>query len=558
MKILIGVLDGINKNLPKLVTSATNVIVTFINALAKNSGKITDAAAKAIVTFVNGLSTAIDANSGPLGAAGGRLATSIITGMVKGLVGGISQVASAAASLAHSAISAAAGVLDSKSPSKEFEKLGKYAGQGFVKGLEGSRSDISSAFATMKQDLKDVISSSKDDVDKLTAKLKKLKAARQQDKDAIKATTAALREAQKEHKNSIAAYTVLNQQIKKHQTELLQLSDRYAKVAAALDVANQKLADATKTRDDYKASVTDTYDNLPDINNDTTLADYVLDLQKKIGDTQTFATMIQKLRDLGLSDQMYKDLLSRGLDALPFMQQLLDGGKSAVDAVDSLGAQLDTAAQGMGSTASTTLYQAGVDAAQGVVDGLKSQEAAIQAQMDKIALGMVAAIKKALGIKSPSTVFAEVGKNANEGMAKGLEAYSHLVEDSADQVGKDAILALQKSISGMADLVGGELDLAPTVTPVLDLSQVQKDAAMMSSLIQPPAVQVGSAYQMAKAASTGYSANQQAATQTTAALPVQDQVIFNQYNSSPKALSDAEIYRQTKNQLSVAKGALTT
>lgn len=33
---------------------------------------------------------------------------------------------------------------------------------------------------------------------------------------------------------------------------------------------------------------------------------------------------------------------------------------------------------------------------------------------------------------------------------------------------------------------------------------------------------------------------------------------FNQYNNSPKALSNAEIYRRTKNQLSVAKGALTT
>lgn len=29
---------------------------------------------------------------------------------------------------------------------------------------------------------------------------------------------------------------------------------------------------------------------------------------------------------------------------------------------------------------------------------------------------------------------------------------------------------------------------------------------------------------------------------------------FNQYNTSPKALSSADIYRQTRNQLSLAKG----
>ena len=34
-------------------------------------------------------------------------------------------------------------------------------------------------------------------------------------------------------------------------------------------------------------------------------------------------------------------------------------------------------------------------------------------------------------------------------------------------------------------------------------------------------------------------------------------IMFNQYNTSPRALSSADIYRQTKNQISIAKGALT-
>jgi hypothetical protein len=33
-------------------------------------------------------------------------------------------------------------------------------------------------------------------------------------------------------------------------------------------------------------------------------------------------------------------------------------------------------------------------------------------------------------------------------------------------------------------------------------------------------------------------------------------VTFNQYNNSPKALSDIDIYRQTNNQISKAKGVL--
>ena len=33
-------------------------------------------------------------------------------------------------------------------------------------------------------------------------------------------------------------------------------------------------------------------------------------------------------------------------------------------------------------------------------------------------------------------------------------------------------------------------------------------------------------------------------------------LVFNQYNNSPKALSEAEIYRQTRNQIEQVKGAM--
>ena len=60
-------------------------------------------------------------------------------------------------------------------------------------------------------------------------------------------------------------------------------------------------------------------------------------------------------------------------------------------------------------------------------------------------------------------------------------------------------------------------------------------------------------------ASAGKTANDQAA---ISLADRQQQVIkqlnFTQNNTSPKALSEVEIYRQTKNQLSIAKGALTS
>jgi pyrroloquinoline quinone (PQQ) biosynthesis protein C len=65
-------------------------------------------------------------------------------------------------------------------------------------------------------------------------------------------------------------------------------------------------------------------------------------------------------------------------------------------------------------------------------------------------------------------------------------------------------------------------------------------------------------YYKAQSASAGYESNREAAEDDRPDPREGETTIYNQYNTSPKALSPAEIYRQTKNQLSVRKGAVTT
>jgi len=191
------------------------------------------------------------------------------------------------------------------------------------------------------------------------------------------------------------------------------------------------------------------------------------------------------------------------------------------------------------------------------VDGLISQEKAIQKQMDKIAAQMVAAIKKALGIKSPSKVMAEIGMWSGQGVIEGLDSMATQVQKSSEGIGAAAILGLSKSIKGMQDLVGSEIDLTPVIAPVLDLTDVQAGVARMGTLLTQQPVSVSGAYSAAKDASIGYQSNQTALAELQAILSNPTPTIeYNQYNNSPKALSSAEIYRQTNNQLSTVKEAL--
>jgi tape measure domain-containing protein len=554
--LIVAYINGIRKNLPRVTAAATNLIITFINEIGKNTLKIADAGMKMIVNFVNGLAKSVRNNSAAMREAGRNLAVAIIDGMTGGLASGIGKITSKAKEVAQGALNAAKNVLGIKSPSKAFEKIGRFVNDGFRKGLDGNKGQIDSAFNSLKSQLSSVMKDSAKDVETLTAKLKKLNGARKKDADEIRKTKAALAQAKKELGAEKKAYDQITKALNNKHTELGKLANQQDQIAAKLEAANKTLEDAIKTRDDYNKQITDQYDDLPDVSGeDTTLASYVEDLRQQISKTQEFTTAIQKLRDLGLNDDLYKELLAKGPDALPFINDVLASGKDGVDALNELEGQLSSVASGLGSSASTELYQAGVDAAQGLVDGLKNQHAEIEKQMDAIADSMIKAIKKALGIKSPSREFMKVASLSVEGLIKGFEDASPGIMRASTAVGNKTLESLRTSLSKMPNILS-DIDAQPTIRPILDLSDVRKGVGYIGGMIPGGyRVSVGAAYSNAQDVSARYKASQESAREGWKTSSTE--LNYTQNNYSPKALTSAEIYRQTSNQLSKAKGVLT-
>ncbi len=522
MQLIVGILNGIARNIGKVVTAATNVIVAFLNGLSKNLPRIIDAGIKLVISFVNGVANGIRNNQSEMNAAGRNLASSIIEGMISGLKDGLSSVVSEAKNIAGSAIDAAKGVLHINSPSKVFIAIGRSVNEGFLKGLKsGDRDKVDQAFNDMKKQLLDLSKNAK--------------------------ATAS------ERKKAASAYTYLTKNLADEHSKLDALNSKYDSYTQKIKNAQQALADAKKTRDDYNKSITDEFNTLPSIDSTTTAASYEKDLADQIEKTKEFSSALQRLRKMGLNDEAYKDLLSRGISALPFVNDLLSQGQNGVNEINSLDKQLATVAADLGKTASSNLYQAGVDAAAGLVKGLQDQQQAIQKEMDAIADAMVKAIKKKLGIKSPSRAMAEVGGYSAEGVAVGLSEMSGVVAKAAADTGQVAVDSLKKSMSGFSDLITGPIDIQPRITPVLDLSNVKRSAGQIGVVLGNQSISVDSAYSKAAAIANARLAAQEVVTSQASAPR---SVTFNQYNNSPKALSAATIYRQTSNQISKAKGAL--
>ena len=102
------------------------------------------------------------------------------------------------------------------------------------------------------------------------------------------------------------------------------------------------------------------------------------------------------------------------------------------------------------------------------------------------------------------------------------------------------------------------MDLQPTIRPIVDLTDVKKGAdGIYKMLPHDGSISVGTTYERARAARRTYDSNQQFTTMPVETAKDSRPVQFIQNNNSPKALTNAEIYRQTRNQLSQAKGALT-
>ncbi len=210
---------------------------------------------------------------------------------------------------------------------------------------------------------------------------------------------------------------------------------------------------------------------------------------------------------------------------------------------------------------SKRMGEAGADLAsaiiEGMVKGLGAGISKITQKAKDVAKAALNAAKDILGINSPSKEFEDLGKFSDEGLANGLDKYSHVVSRASEGVGEHALTAMQKSISKMSEVVERDVDLSPRIRPVLDLTDIRKNATQIGTLLKPTPLAVTPSFSSAQQASTGFQANLDVqAVNDDIINRLRPEVNYTQNNYSPKQLSSAEIYRQTKNQLSTVKEAL--
>jgi len=208
---------------------------------------------------------------------------------------------------------------------------------------------------------------------------------------------------------------------------------------------------------------------------------------------------------------------------------------------------------------SERLGDAGADMALAIVEGCVKGFSRFGGRIKDAAVGVAKdawnSAMDFLGIGSPSKKFILVGRYSAEGFAAGLTKYSYFIKRASTGIGKEALKSMKKTISGVSNEINGSMDLSPTIRPVLDLSGVRRNASLLDTILTPKAIDVNTAYIAARQVSDIQRQNEIDRTDDGSGGG-ESIFTYNQYNTSPKALSSADIYRQTKNQLSATKGGL--
>ena len=270
--------------------------------------------------------------------------------------------------------------------------------------------------------------------------------------------------------------------------------------------------------------------------------------------TLMFNTMIASVHKiLGSSQKTFQN------DGRMLIVSFINGMQSqrtqATNAVRSIISSVENAADDSNSS----FYYVGRDMIQGLINGINSKKSDAINAAAKVASESLQAAKRELDSNSPSKKMIQLGEDSDEGLAIGFLNMINRVSDASEQVADAALTSVGLVLKNLPAILSDDMELAPRITPVLDLTSVSKEAQSLNTMLTLRPIQAGGMIVDSKDVtlagqfkSGNYSGTPKDDTAKTASGGGST---FNQYIYSPKSVSRTDIYRQTKNLFALEKGA---
>ncbi|AZM46564.1 hypothetical protein DMB38_12735 [Streptomyces sp. WAC 06738] len=362
----------------------------LFGAMARAGGRMLSATisrATAVVRYMSRVPGMIVRAVGSLGSLLYGAGQAVVEGLWNGIssMGGwlSSKVGSFASSVIPGPIASALGI---SSPSKVTAAQGRWIARGLVEGLTGSAKQVRSA----SQRLADIVRDSLAPGRRRSGALDR---------------------------------------ISRRNKQLTRLANQEARVEKRLAAAEKKLKDRIRARDQLASQVRGgILQGAAVTAQDTTggpvtASSIITGLRADAADAQIFARNLAKLRKLGVSKNIIADIAQAGVEGGGAQAAALaTANRAQIKQLNGQQKLLQQAAGRAGDVAGNAMYSSGIQAAKGLVRGLRSQDKALERAMLRIAKNLRTGIRKALGIHSPSRVMdRDVGRYIPAGLVRGIQ-----------------------------------------------------------------------------------------------------------------------------------------
>ena len=121
--------------------------------------------------------------------------------------------------------------------------------------------------------------------------------------------------------------------------------------------------------------------------------------------------------------------------------------------------------------------------AQGFANGINEHRYLAINAGSKLGTEAYLAAKKAIDSNSPSKKTYQLGGFFGQGFVNGIKEYASRVYDESYNIGDKANKGLNKGISNINSLVDDSLNGSPTITPILDLTNIKSGASSISGML---------------------------------------------------------------------------
>ena len=146
----------------------------------------------------------------------------------------------------------------------------------------------------------------------------------------------------------------------------------------------------------------------------------------------------------------------------------------AEDAIDAISSKTDGRRN--------SFYSAGKDAVSGFANGMDDYKYKAENAAKRVARAALDALRRVMDSHSPSRETEKLGVFGGMGFVNGLSEYASDAGRAGYELGDSAKRGLRNAISKVQDFINTDIDSEPTIRPVLDLSDVESRAGLISGL----------------------------------------------------------------------------